>query len=77
MLSLIGCAPTNRNDIVTNLTPELQGLHERPSDVYGNMAVTHNSNIRMISDDLGRVFMTNRPSTLSPFPIITYSGNPF
>ena len=77
MVSLLGCVSSDRNDILANLTPELYGLHERPSDVARNWAVTDNANLRMIADDLGRMWMTNQPSHLSPFPIMTYSGNPF
>lgn len=62
--------------IMENLTPELQGLHERPVDVYRGLAISNSFHMRMLSDDLGRVFYTDHPSRLSPFPIISLNGNP-
>lgn len=78
-LALTACA--SKNDvsygaISRNLTPELQGLQERPIDVSRNMRVAQNQNWRMFSDDLGRFFYTDHPSRLSPFPVVDTSGNP-
>jgi hypothetical protein len=67
---------TSFRAINSNLTPELQGTHERRVDVQRHMAATKNQNWRMFSDDLGRVFYTNHPSSLSSFPIVQTSGNP-
>lgn len=64
------------DDILDDLTPELQTLTERPVDVDRNLAVNNNQNDRMFWDDLGRVFYTNQPSTLSPYPIVSTSGVP-
>jgi len=75
--SLSGCGGDNRSILWTNLTPELQGLHERPEDVTRNLAVVNNANMRMLSDDLGRTFYTHAPSRLNPFPSIGLSGNPY
>lgn len=77
--ALVGCrnqSDVSYNSITSNLTPELQGLHERPIDVSRNMRIANNQNWRMLSDDLGRTFYTNHPSHLSPFPIVDTSGNP-
>jgi hypothetical protein len=62
--------------ISRDLTPELQGSTERPIDVSRNMAVTNNLNMRLLSDDLGRVWYTNHPSSLSPLPIVKPSTQP-
>jgi len=59
-----------------DLTPELRGSTERPIDVDRNMAVTNNLNWRLMSDDLGRVWYTNHPSSLSPLPIVKPSTQP-
>jgi hypothetical protein len=59
-----------------NLTPELMGLTERDVDVTRNMAVITNQNERMIWGDLGRAFLWDRPSRLSPYDIISTSGQP-
>ena len=78
---LVGCSSSSPHNvsfdaISGNLTPELQGLTDRPVDNQRNVAVTNNQNWRMMSDDLGRVFYTDHPSRLSPYPITYTSGNP-
>ena len=79
-LLLVGCKSNPNNvrfdDIVGNLTPELQTLTERPSNVHRNLAVSDNQDLRMLNEDLGRIWMTDGPSTLSPYPIINTTGNP-
>ena len=77
---LFGCKSDPNNvsfdAITSNLTPELQTLTERPSDVHRNIAVSNNQDWRMFSEDLGRVWMTDGPSSMSPYPIVNLSGNP-
>ena len=63
--------------ILGDLTPELQGLHERPVDVYRNLAIVKNAHLRLLSDDLGRTFYTNHPSRLTPYPVMSLTGNPW
>lgn len=79
-VALSGCSRDHTDvsyrGITTNLTPELQGLQERPIDVSRNMRVAQNQNWRMFSDDLGRFFYTDHPSRLSPMPVVSTSGNP-
>ncbi|MFK7961053.1 MAG: hypothetical protein AB8G96_11060 [Phycisphaerales bacterium] len=60
--------------ITGNLTPELRGIHQRPIDVDKDMRMVNNFNTRMISDDLGRVFYTNRPSRLAPYEVPNFTG---
>jgi hypothetical protein len=59
-----------------DLTPELIGVAERPSDVERNMAVVGNQNLRMFWGDLGRLFLFDQPSYLSPYNITSTSGQP-
>ncbi len=78
---LAGCGGSNANNvsfgaISGDLTPELQGLTDRPVDDERNVAVANNQNGRMFADDLGRVFYTDHPSRLAPYPITYTSGNP-
>lgn len=80
-IALVGGCKSDPNDvslkgITSNMTPELQGLAERPSDVDRNMAVTFDTNGRLFWGDLGRVWMTDNPSILSPYPIISTGGQP-
>lgn len=62
--------------ISKNLTPELQGIAERPVDIDRNMAVAENVDLRLFWGDLGRVWYMDRPSILSPFPTVSTSGQP-
>ena len=78
---LAGCGSSNPSQvsfgaISSNLTPELQGLTDRPVDNERNVAVANNQNWRMFSDDLGRALYIDHPSRLSPYPITYTSGNP-
>jgi hypothetical protein len=77
--ALAGCSGSpnvSYGSISRNLTPELRGSTERPVDVDRNMAVVKNMSWRLLSDDLGRVFYTNSPSSLAPLPIVATSGMP-
>ena len=40
-----------------------------------NMAMNANQDTRGIWDDLGRLWLTDRPTKLSPYPIMGTSGN--
>ncbi len=78
---LVGCSSSSHPDVSFdairgNLTPELQGLTDRPVDDERNLAVTNNMNLRLMNDDLGRALYTDHPSRLSPYPITSTSGNP-
>lgn len=76
-VALAGChSDSAYHRVRGNLTPELQGLHERPVDVDRNMRVAQNQLWRSFSDDLGRVFYTDHPSRLTPMPVVDTSGNP-
>ena len=65
------------DSIKGNLTPELQGLTERPLDVERNVAVAENVDLRLFWGDLGRVWLTDNPSILSPYRTISTSGQPY
>ncbi len=80
LFGLAGCQtardPLSYDAIRRDLTPELQGLVERPIDVDRNLAANNNQNLRMMWDDMGRTFYTSRPSSLTPMPVIHTSGIP-
>jgi hypothetical protein len=73
-----GCSHENvgYGSITSNLTPELHGLSQRPSDAYSAFAITTNQNLRMFWDDLGRTLYYEQPMRLSPFPVTNVSGQP-
>lgn len=52
-----------------NPTPELDTLYQRPDDVDNAWTIMDNENSRMMMQDLGRVFYTDRPSRLTREPI--------
>jgi hypothetical protein len=54
--------------IRNNLTPELDTMHQRPDDIDNAIAITFDENGRMLNEDLGRLFLLNRPSRLTPEP---------
>ena len=81
VLMLGGCKSSkdyySYNSIKGNLTPELQGLTERQVDIDRNIAVNQNVDLRLFWGDLGRVWLTDNPSILSPYWTISTSGQPY
>jgi hypothetical protein len=67
---------TDFDSIRSNLSPELQTLSERPEDVQRNIAVTFDQNGRSFWNDLGRAFYVDRPSIMTPYPIVPTGGQP-
>ena len=69
---MVGCkseADRRASRIRRNLTPELDTLYQREDDIDNALALTFDENGRMILQDLGRAFYTDRPSRLTPEPI--------
>ncbi|MBC8202841.1 MAG: hypothetical protein H8E91_03340 [Planctomycetes bacterium] len=58
-----------------DVTPEMSTLSQTYNDVDIDLAMVDNQNNRMFEDDLGRVWYTNRPSRLSPLPVVNTTGN--
>lgn len=77
---LAGCASdpnkTDLKSITGNLTPELMNTSERPVDVDVNWAMNANQDLRSMWNDLGRFWLTDKPSALSPYPIQPTGGQP-
>ncbi len=75
-LTLAGCSShsTKYSAVSHDLTPELQGTSERSIDVHRHYAVMKNNNLRMLSDDVIRMWYLDHPSRLSPLPITYTSG---
>lgn len=57
-------------DIRWDPSPNMDTLYQRPVDVENSLAVMSDTNWRMFNQDLGRVFLLDRPSmlTLEPMP---------
>ena len=75
-----GCAsnksPESYEAIAGDLTPDMDGLSERPIDINRNLAMMAEQNGRSFWNDLGRVFYTDHPSRLTPYPMTSLSGQP-
>ena len=81
MLLVGGCQSSNPNNVSIsairgNLTPEVRGTTETDYEIANNMAIVGNIQLREASDDLGRIFLFDQPSTLSPYPIIPTGRDP-
>ncbi len=73
LVLLAGCVG-NRVGI-ENATPSMATLSQTFTDVNVDLAMVDNQNNRMFEEDLGRVWYTNRPSRLSPLPVVNTTGN--
>jgi len=62
-----GCS--KHQQIRTRPTPELWSLHARPTDANNQIAVTANENWRMFWEDMGRLWLLDRPTRLTPAPV--------
>lgn len=64
---LLGACTSNEKyeAIKADPTPTLLTLHERPEDADNAWTVSRNENWRMFWQDMGRVWMTDRPSRLT------------
>ncbi len=75
-----GCAYDPENVsfdyIKGHVSPELDGLTERPVDIQRNLAVNEDQTLRMFWADLGRTWLMDQPSMLSPYYIISTNGQP-
>lgn len=64
-----GCETTDPNSleaIRADLTPELETLYERQTDMDNNGALVWDENGRMFVEDLGRFWLLTKPSRLTP-----------
>lgn len=70
---LAGCAgskqATSHDEIISDLTPEMWTLNQRPVEYTDAMHVTWNSNWRAMWGDVSRAMLIDRPSRLAPVPI--------
>jgi type IV pilus biogenesis protein CpaD/CtpE len=71
---LVGCASTSSlkgeslSDIRSNPAPGLDTEDKRYSDVYSQIAVGNNDNLRKLTSDNMRFWLTDHPSRMSPYP---------
>ena len=69
-----GCAPTypetQEGQILMELTPNLAGIADSIQTETAGIAVVNNANRRLYMDDWRRALLLDKPSVLSPYPII-------
>jgi len=56
--------------IIANLTPAMNGLSETYSENDAGIIVVNNANERMYVDDWRRALILDKPSALSPYPVV-------
>ena len=66
---------TSRQDdetkaMLKNLTPDMHGLAETHDENDAGVALIKNTEWRQFDDDVRRALMLDRPSSLSPYPVI-------
>ncbi len=57
-------------------TPELAGTSLSVNEAYMNSATVGDVDLRQVQDDWARFWLMNKPSTLSPYPIVNTGGRP-
>ncbi|MCC6229448.1 MAG: hypothetical protein IT432_09495 [Phycisphaerales bacterium] len=72
--TLVGCSTSDYNeeladDIRGDLSPELDTMHERPTDVKNRHALMVDENLRLLNEDMARLLLLDRPSILSEHPM--------
>jgi hypothetical protein len=59
-----------------NLTPELYSTASTKDEANWDWYQVTNQDLRMVGDDWARFWLVDRPSYLSPYPIVNTTGNP-
>ncbi len=68
---LSGCCFTDNerlNEVRCDPSPNIDTMSQRSEDVDNAMTVTLDENGRLFSEDMGRFWLLDRPSRLSPGP---------
>ncbi|MCU0688663.1 MAG: hypothetical protein MUE97_02825 [Phycisphaerales bacterium] len=65
-----GCAQTAQHqDVLSDPSPQEVGSTTRTVDIQNTMAYTVDTNLRLIQSDMGRFWLMDRPSRLTPLPM--------
>jgi len=80
----VGCAPsdpdrkyrTDLDSLSADLSPELVNISQTRDEARMDWMVNRDQDLRNAWTDLGRVWLTNKPRPLSPYPIMSTNGNP-
>ncbi|MDP1662653.1 MAG: hypothetical protein Q8L55_12130 [Phycisphaerales bacterium] len=64
-----GCADAVRRESLADPTPAQMGPVTTAAQVNNGIAHTADTNLRLMWDDMGRFWLFDRPSHLTPYPI--------
>lgn len=72
--TLVGCSTGDynedlANEVRGNLSPELDTMYERHTDIKNREALVMDENLRLLNEDLAHFFLLERPSLLSEHPM--------
>jgi len=69
-----GCThqPHSKSAVLKDLTPNMDGLSETYAENDAGIVVVNNANDRMFVDDMRRATLLDKPSMLSPYPVVDH-----
>lgn len=72
--TLVGCSAGDYNEDLANevradLSPELDTMYERPTDIKNREALVVDENLRLLNEDMARLFLMDRSSILADHPM--------
>ena len=68
--SVISSQDESTQKMLNGLSPNMHGLAETHDENDAGVAITKNTEWRQFDDDVRRALMLDRPSSLSPYPVI-------
>ena len=66
----LGSGDDRLDEVRADPSPNIDTLYQRPVDIDNAMVVTFDENGRMFWQDMGRVWLTDRPSRLAREPMM-------
>lgn len=84
VIALSGCTTqdpnrkynTDLDSLAADMSPELKNTAQTKDESRMDWAVNRDQDLRSAWTDMGRLWLTDRPSALSPYPIMQTNGNP-
>jgi hypothetical protein len=67
LAALAGCHSSQFQDALCDPSPDEVNLTQNPNQIRAGMAYTLDTNKRLLWDDIGRFWMMDRPSRLTPY----------
>jgi len=67
-LAMTGCSSTSASAFRNNPTPDVESLSRTREGVLNSLTYTTETNFRLLNKDMGRFWLSNRPSRLTVGP---------